>query len=219
MKKSILLLFALAILFSSFKVQAQDPNRFADEVKKFENAGNDYPSENRIIFTGSSSIRLWVDFKSYFPEHNVINTGFGGSETSDLIHYKDLLISQFEPKQVFIYEGDNDVNSGKSGLEILSDMNTLVSSLLEEGIENIVIIAPKPSVARWELKEKYEKVNASLKAMADLSPKIQYADVWTPMLNPDGNVKPDIFIEDNLHMNKKGYDIWIKVIGPLLIKP
>lgn len=219
MKKSILLLFTLAILFSSFKIQAQDPNRFADEVKKFENAGNDYPSENRIIFTGSSSIRLWVDFKSYFPEHNVINTGFGGSETSDLIHYKDLLISQFEPKQVFIYEGDNDVNSGKSGLEILSDMNTLVSSLLEEGIENIVIIAPKPSVARWELKEKYEKVNASLKAMADLSPKIQYADVWTPMLNPDGNVKPDIFIEDNLHMNKKGYDIWIKVIGPLLIKP
>lgn len=219
MKKSILLLFALAILFSSFKIQAQDPNRFADEVKKFENAGNDYPSENRIIFTGSSSIRLWVDFKSYFPEHNVINTGFGGSETSDLIHFKDLLISQFEPKQVFIYEGDNDVNSGKSGLEILADMNTLVSSLLEEGIENIVIIAPKPSVARWELKEKYEKVNASLKAMADLSPKIQYADVWTPMLNPDGNVKPDIFIEDNLHMNKKGYDIWIKVIGPLLIKP
>lgn len=219
MKKSILLLFTLAILFSSFKIQAQDPNRFADEVKKFENAGNDYPSENRIIFTGSSSIRLWVDFKSYFPEHNVINTGFGGSETSDLIHYKDLLISQFEPKQVFIYEGDNDVNSGKSGLEILADMNTLVSSLLEEGIENIVIIAPKPSVARWELKEKYEKVNASLKAMADLSPKIQYADVWTPMLNPDGNVKPDIFIEDNLHMNKKGYDIWIKVIGPLLIKP
>lgn len=219
MKKSILLLFTLAILFSSFNIQAQDPNRFADEVKKFENAGNDYPSENRIIFTGSSSIRLWVDFKSYFPEHNVINTGFGGSETSDLIHYKDLLISQFEPKQVFIYEGDNDVNSGKSGLEILSDMNTLVSSLLEEGIENIVIIAPKPSVARWELKEKYEKVNTSLKAMADLSPKIQYADVWTPMLNPDGNVKPDIFIEDNLHMNKKGYDIWIKVIGPLLIKP
>lgn len=219
MKKSILLLFTLAILFSSFNIQAQDPNRFADEVKKFENAGNDYPSENRIIFTGSSSIRLWVDFKSYFPEHNVINTGFGGSETSDLIHYKDLLISQFEPKQVFIYEGDNDVNSGKSGLEILADMNTLVSSLLEEGIENIVIIAPKPSVARWELKEKYEKVNTSLKAMADLSPKIQYADVWTPMLNPDGNVKPDIFIEDNLHMNKKGYDIWIKVIGPLLIKP
>ena len=215
--KNLTLLFCALVTFISINVQAQDPSRFADDVKKFENTANDYPTENRIIFTGSSSIRLWVDFKSYFPEHNVINTGFGGSETSDLIHYKDLLISQFNPKQVFIYEGDNDVNSGKSGLEILADMNTLVTSLLEEGIENIVIIAPKPSVSRWALKEKYEKVNASLKAMADLSPKIQYADVWTPMLNPDGNVKTDIFIEDNLHMNKKGYDIWIKVIEPLLI--
>lgn len=217
--KRILFFSALFMAFINTSILAQDPNRFADEVKKFENTANNYPSQNRIVFTGSSSVRLWVDFKSYFPEHNVINTGFGGSEASDLIHYKDLLISQFNPKQVFIYEGDNDINSGKSGLEILADMNTLVTSLLEEGIESVVIIAPKPSVARWELKEKYEVVNASLKAMADLSPKIQYADVWTPMLNPDGNVKTDIFIEDNLHMNKKGYDIWIKVIGPLLIKP
>ena len=218
MKKISILHFILTLI-SSIHLFGQDPLRFADEVKKFENAATKYPSENRIVFTGSSSVRLWIDFKSYFPEHNVINTGFGGSETSDLIYYKDLLISQFNPKQVFIYEGDNDVNSGKSGLEILADMNTLVSQLLEEGIENIVIIAPKPSVARWALKEQYKKVNASFKALADLSPNIHYADVWTPMLNPDGIVKNDIFIDDNLHMNKKGYDIWIKVIGPLLIKP
>lgn len=218
MKKTNYLLIIL-LLITSIDLFGQDPLRFAEEVKKFENASVQYPAQNRIVFTGSSSIRLWVDFKSYFPEHNVINTGFGGSETSDLIYYKDLLISQFNPKQVFIYEGDNDVNSGKSGLQILADMNKLVNDLLEEGVENIVIIAPKPSVARWELKEKYEKVNASFKAMADLSPNIQFADVWTPMLNADGMVKKDIFLEDNLHMNKKGYDIWIKVIGPLLIKP
>ncbi|PWL27446.1 GDSL-type esterase/lipase family protein [uncultured Roseivirga sp.] len=218
MKKTNYLLIIL-LLITSIDLFGQDPLRFAEEVKKFENASVQYPTQNRIVFTGSSSIRLWVDFKSYFPEHNVINTGFGGSETSDLIHYKDLLISQFNPKQVFIYEGDNDVNSGKSGLQILADMNKLVNDLLEEGVENIVIIAPKPSIARWELKEKYEKVNASFKAMADLSPNIQFADVWTPMLNEDGKVKSDIFVEDNLHMNKKGYDIWIKVIGPLLIKP
>ena len=218
MKKTNYLLIIL-LLITSIDLFGQDPLRFAEEVKKFENASVQYPAQNRIVFTGSSSIRLWVDFKSYFPEHNVINTGFGGSETSDLIHYKDLLISQFNPKQVFIYEGDNDVNSGKSGLQILADMNKLVNDLLEEGVENIVIIAPKPSVARWELKEKYEKVNASFKAMADLSPNVKFADVWAPMLNEDGKVKSDIFIEDNLHMNKKGYDIWIKVIGPLLIKP
>lgn len=207
----------ITLFFISTLLVAQDPERFAEEVSKFENSAAQYPSENRIVFTGSSSIRLWVDFKSFFPDHNAINTGFGGSETSDLIYYKDLLISQFNPKQVFIYEGDNDINSGKSGIEVISDISSLVQDILDEGVENVVIISPKPSIARWALKEDYEKLNASLKVMTDLSDKVQFADVWSPMLNADGSLKKDIFIEDGLHMNKKGYDLWIKVIEPLLI--
>jgi hypothetical protein len=89
---SILLCILSPFLFS------QDPTRFAEEVKKFENTTRNYPEANRIVFTGSSSIRLWVDFKSYFKNHNVINTGFGGSETSDLIYYKEVLIDQFKPR-------------------------------------------------------------------------------------------------------------------------
>lgn len=104
------IIVSIGLLFISCLCLAQDPLRFEEEVSKFKNAADQYPEENRIVFTGSSSIRLWVDFKSYFPNDNVINTGFGGSETSDLIHYQDLLIKQFNPKQVFIYEGDNDTN-------------------------------------------------------------------------------------------------------------
>lgn len=217
MIKTLTLLLLFVIGFNGLK--AQDPGRFAEEVKKFENAENRYPKENRIVFTGSSSIRLWVDFKSYFPEHNVINTGFGGSETSDLIHYKDLLVTQFNPKQVFIYEGDNDLNSGKTAISVFSDIAKLVNSLLEDGVESVVIIAPKPSIARWSLKNEYEKLNDSLEILAGLSDKVKFADVWTPMLNTDGSLKKDIFLEDGLHMNAKGYDLWIKVIGPLLIRP
>lgn len=216
MQKFKLIVITLLFIIAS-QLKAQDPNRFADEVKKFENTADDYPTENRIVFTGSSSIRLWVDFKSYFPNYNVINTGFGGSETSDLLYFKETLINQFNPKQGFIYEGDNDLNSGKSPISILADLSQLVNMLLDDGVESVVIIAPKPSLARWELKEKYEVLNTSLKSMAYLSPNIQFADVWQPM-NADGSLKKDIFIEDGLHMNKKGYDLWTKVIEPLLLK-
>lgn len=210
---------SLLFCILSFNLFAQDPTRFAEEVKKFEDIADNYPKENRIVFTGSSSIRLWVDFKSYFPNDNVINTGFGGSETSDLIYYKDLLIDQFNPKQVFIYEGDNDLNSGKSPIQIVSDLTELISSLLEnENIESIVIIAPKPSLARAALRTEYEKMNKVIQAATELSSKVQYADIWPLMLNADGSLKKDLFIEDGLHMNKQGYDLWIKVIEPLLIK-
>jgi lysophospholipase L1-like esterase len=36
------------------------------------------------------------------------------------------------------------------------------------------------------------------------------------MLDENGQVFTDIFLNDNLHMNKKGYDIWGKVIGEFL---
>ena len=55
--------------------------------------------------------------------------------------------------------------------------------------------------------------------MANLSPRVRFADVWSPMLKEDGSLKENIFLDDGLHMNKKGYDLWIKVIGPLLVNP
>lgn len=208
------------LLFISLTCSAQDPTRFAEEVAKIKGTEINYPSENRIVFTGSSSIRLWVDFKSYFPNHNVINTGFGGSETSDLIHYKKELITNFNPQQVFIYEGDNDINSGKSSFEAFVDLSFLVAELiLKDSVDRVVIISPKPSIARWSLREEYEKLNMALKEISALLDKIEFVDVWTPMLNADGSLKKELFIEDGLHMNKKGYDIWIKEIEPFLIDP
>ena len=40
---------------------------------------------------------------------------------------------------------------------------------------------------------------------------ISFVDVWTPMLNKR-KVKEDLFVEDGLHMNEKGYDIWYNTI-------
>ena len=213
--KTLILLIAFLL---SLPLLAQDPLRFEEEVSKFKNASENFPTENRIIFTGSSSIRLWVDFKSYFPNHNVINTGFGGSETSDLIYYQDLLIKQFKPKQVFIYEGDNDTNSGKSVASIMKDLKRLVESLKSDGIEDIVLISSKPSIARWQLKNDYERLNARMLKFTQTDESLRFANVWDIMLDKSGKVRKDIFIEDDLHMNKKGYDLWIRVIEPLLLK-
>ena len=212
------ILVLLVSFFFSLPLLAQDPLRFEEEVSKFKNASENFPTENRIVFTGSSSIRLWVDFKSYFPNHNVINTGFGGSETSDLIHYQDLLIKQFKPKQVFIYEGDNDTNSGKSVSNIMKDLKRLVESLKSDGINDIVLISSKPSIARWQLKNDYERLNAKMFKFTQADESLRFANVWDIMLDKSGEVRKDIFIEDDLHMNKKGYDLWIKAIEPLLLR-
>jgi lysophospholipase L1-like esterase len=38
------------------------------------------------------------------------------------------------------------------------------------------------------------------------------------MLSKDGTPNKSLFIEDELHMNAKGYAIWQKIIEPYLLK-
>ena len=218
MKRTTLIFF---LCLCSTAIWAQDPLRFEEEVSKFKGDENKVNQEKLILFTGSSSIRLWVDFDSYFPNHNVLNRGFGGSETSDLIYYGQELIYKYNPSQIFIYEGDNDINSGEKPKAIINEMKELLCRIFastKNPDKPIVLISAKPSPSRIHLKKQYLRFNRKLKKLADKSPKLTYADVWTPMFNEDGSIKQELFIEDNLHMNKKGYDLWIKVIAPLLIE-
>jgi lysophospholipase L1-like esterase len=38
------------------------------------------------------------------------------------------------------------------------------------------------------------------------------------MLSEDGSRMPELFIEDGLHMNKKGYKVWTKQVRKSLSK-
>lgn len=209
-------IWVLIFYLGTGSLYGQDPSRFANQVAVIVDRQVDRDNP-LIVFTGSSSVRMWSDLEDRFPQHDLVNTGFGGSHFSDLIHYAEELILRFNPVQVFIYEGDNDLAAGKSAAEITRDARKIVEIIHMSNKDcEVVLISPKPSLARWHLKEKYQTLNKALQKFADGEPAVQFADVWTPMLAPDGNVKSDLFIEDGLHMNQKGYDIWYAVIKPYL---
>lgn len=59
---------------------------------------------------------------------------------------------------------------------------------------------------------KYEEFNRKLKQWPSTTRNVLYADVRTLMLHSGGEVRKDLFIEDHLHMNRKGYEIWKNVL-------
>jgi len=136
---------------------------------------------------------------------------------TDLLYFDDELILKYKPKQIFIYEGDNDIASSKSTDQIIKTADSLVSSI-RKALPDVPLyfISAKPSKSRWQLKEKYLEYNTALKKFTASKKNLHYVDLWTPMLGTDGIVLQDIFIEDGLHMNAKGYAIWKKTIGPYL---
>lgn len=207
-------LFLLLPLFSN----SQDPNRFKDQINELTaKTYNFSPDKKLVVFAGSSSIRMWNDVTGYFPGHNVINNGFGGSHFSDLLHFYNELIVQRKPDILFIYEGDNDIASGKKPGKIMKEAKKLHKNIQQDLPEtHVVFISPKPSIARVQLKNEYISFNKKLEKYCRKQENVDFADVWNPMLDNKGNVFKDVFLEDGLHMNKKGYDIWGKVIGNFL---
>ena len=201
-------------IFIGLGAVAQQASSFQEEVlaiqKKYDTVSE--KSKETIVFTGSSSIRLWNNLQELFPNYRVVNSGFGGSRTTDLLEYTDELILQFEPRKVFIYEGDNDINDHKKPKEIISVTKEIISKIKSSIPDTrIVIISAKPSLARWALKRKYKNLNRKFKHLCKKETYLDYAHIWDIMLN--GNkLRQDIFIEDGLHMNSKGYELWYQVI-------
>lgn len=202
-----------AILISS--LAAQDPILFEEDVRAIVQKYDTLWDSNReaIVFTGSSSIRLWDNLQDYFPGHQIINTGFGGSQMTDLLAYLDKLVLQYQPVKVFIYEGDNDIHDKKRPVQIIKVTKEVITQIKNAGTAtSIVLISAKPSIERWHLRRKYKRFNRKLRKLCEKDPILEFANIWDPMLQSE-RLKEDLFVEDGLHMNLKGYEIWYQVIS------
>ena len=195
---------------------------FSEDIAQFKKQDQlNPPPANAILFVGSSSFTKWKDVSNYFPGYTIINRGFGGSTLPDVIRYANEIIVPYHPKQVVIYCGDNDLASSDAITpDSVFERFRGLFDLIRAGLpgESIVYVSIKPSPSRARLKEKMEKVNLLIQTYLSIQPHTAFADVYHPMLNPDGSIKAEIFLEDSLHMNAKGYAIWQKVITPYLSK-
>ena len=216
-----ILCIAFVIGSSSSTLQAQP---FKQEILQFQKSDSIVmPPMGQIVFAGSSSFTKWKDVAMYFPGYPIINRGFGGATLVDLIYYVDEAIIKYQPKQVFIYCGENDMADVDtvSPATVLNRFKTLHTILLKKlpRSTKIVFVSLKPSVARWHLESKFMEANKLIEGYIATQKNIQYLDIHTAMLDENKMVLQDIFIADKLHMNPKGYLIWQKQFAPLLTTP
>lgn len=197
------------------EVADPDPQRFASDIEKFEKQDAETPiCPGGTLFIGSSSIRKW-DISRYFPGMRAINRGFGGSHQSDCNYFADRILFPYKPGRIVIYEGDNDLNSGKSPCQVLEDFEILFGRIREELPEaEVYFIAIKPSVSRWKLWPEIQETNMKIRQTleAEGSRLYRFVDIASPMLNENGEITSEWFVEDGLHLNEKGYELWTNIL-------
>jgi lysophospholipase L1-like esterase len=211
------LLFFLNIFMSGF---AQPPGvaKWEKEIAAFETADKiTRPPKKPIVFTGSSSIRMWQSLNNDFPGKPILNRGFGGSQTDAVIYYADRAIIRYSPKQVVIYIGDNDIAEGKSVEKVVTDLKQLFTAIREKLPKaTITFISIKPSPSRWRFIESIKQVNEHSKTYLRTMKRAQYVDIFNPMLAGTGKPKPEHFLSDSLHLTPAGYAVWTSVLRPYL---
>jgi lysophospholipase L1-like esterase len=193
------------------------PETWAAAIEKIERHDAKEPhAPGGIVFTGSSSIRIW-DLKKSFPDLPAVNHGFGGSHLCDVAHYVEPLVIKLKPRLVVLYAGDNDIGSGKKPEQVEKDFRDFVEKMHKALPETrIIYISIKPSIARWKFADAMRETNKLIAADCEKDKLLEFLDVWPVMLGKDGNPRPELFRDDKLHMNDAGYEEWTKLLNPKL---
>ena len=197
-------------------------NYWEASIQKFEKADAENPPDSGcVLFVGSSSIRKWQSLQRDFNFAKMLNRGFGGSQMSDLLYYTDRIVLKYKPSIIVVYEGDNDIVAGKNPAEILRDYQKFVQKVRKSLPDvPIILLSAKPSPSRWKWASQYRLFNQLLeKYVATANDEnLIFVDIFNPMLGKNGRPMPQIFLPDSLHMNEKGYQIWTKILTPILEK-
>ena len=217
-RKLFLLAVSFSIVFTSCSQPGDKP--FYEEIQNFKAADKQNPPpKDAIVFVGSSSFAMWTDVQDYFPGYKIINRGFGGSGLNDAIEYEDDIITPYHPKQVVIYSGENDIAANATASDVFQRFTTLFNMIRRDLPQaNIVYISIKPSPSRQKLMPVMVNANAMIKKFLSSRKNTAFVDIYSRMLDASGNLRPELYRDDMLHMKKAGYEIWKEQLMPVLLK-
>ncbi len=195
--------------------------RYNSEINKLDSAYQiSNKAENAVLFTGSSSIRLWKSLQNDMKPIPVINHGFGGSTIKEVLHYADKIIFPVNTQLIILYCGENDLtNNEVDAKEVFKDFSALVKIIRKNKPQaRLLYISIKPSPSRLHLLDKMAKANSMISKYCEKRNYLDFIDVWHIMMDENEQIKEDIFVDDRLHLNEKGYELWTSQIKPVVLK-
>jgi lysophospholipase L1-like esterase len=197
----------MRLLALAFLLLAQD--KWEKDIAAFEAKDKESPPPpGEIVFVGSSTIRMWKTQES-FPGLKIANRGFGGSAIADSVKYADRL--------VLLFAGGNDINGGKTPEAVFEDYKAFVKKVHDALPKTRVLyLSLFPNVKRAAQDEKCTALNRMIEGHAKTDPRLGYIDVATKMRSPEGKARPELLLDDGLHMNPDGYKLVSEIVRPFL---
>ena len=175
--------------------------------------------ENPVIFYGSSSFRLWdPTIRNDLDTNSIVNLAFGGSTLVTCGEHFERIMSPFtshnrKAKSMVIYAGDNDLGDGRSAHQVRNAFLQVLEKVRKRfGKIPVFFVSIKPSPSKQSIFDTIVDSNRMIREESESRDNLHYIDIFTPMLTASGNSDPAYFLEDMLHMNEAGYQVWSTVM-------
>jgi lysophospholipase L1-like esterase len=201
-----------------FRMQRADFWEF--QIRAFEEADRLHPPEaGTIVFTGSSSIRLWRTLEHDMAPLRVINRGFGGCHLAHVIHYAERIVITYRPGAVVLYAGENDLGwlSRKTPVDVLHDFRRFVR-LVRANLAGtrVYFLSIKRSPFRRGRWAAMDEANRLVREFAAGCERVAFVDTSTPMLDATGAPRPEYLPWYRAHLTARGYELWASIVRPVL---
>ncbi|MCC6970323.1 MAG: hypothetical protein IT434_08890 [Phycisphaerales bacterium] len=192
---------------------------YEPEIRAFEAADRAAPpAPGQVLFIGSSSIKFWKSLATDMSPLPVLNRGFGGSKTREVLAVFDRIVTPYQPSVIVYYCGDNDLATDNTDSQSAADGFIAFDRRCRQEWPciRVIYIPIKASIARWSNWPAMQRANALVRDYCSRTPGAVYVDTVTPTLGPDARPDPSLFESDGLHINAKGYELWTRTLKPAI---
>jgi len=175
-------------------------------------------TQNDIVFIGDSHTHFFK-FNEFFPLKRIINRGYPGDLTLDVLARLDKIVEQ-KPQKIFLCVGVNDILQQSAPNEVVKNIEQIVNKIQKSTPQTKIYIQsllPTSWYATVNYPSSYgiEECNKHLKNLCEKK-QIVFVDLYPHFVNEKHELKFEYDCGDKLHLNFFGYKKWAEVVEPLL---
>ena len=171
--------------------------------------------DNSILFVGSSSIRRWEHIAADLAPYHPIQRGYGGAKWCDVAVFANRLISAHTFRAVVFFVG-NDISGRDTDKspQAVADLFTYVLRKVREHNRQAAVffVAVTPTPSRFRSWPKIRAANTAVRSVCERTDKTYFIGTESIFLNSAGKPRSELFVDDALHLNRKGYVRWAAAI-------
>lgn len=198
------------------KYRSAAVQRWEEEIEKLEELDKrESYSDDSVLFIGSSSIRLWKTIEEDMLPYEAIRRGYGGAKFTDLAVFAERLIQPHNYTALVVFVA-NDVTGGENDTP-MDDLHQLIRSVIATGKAHqpeapVFLIEVTPTPSRFEAWPQIRKVNQLMRELALTEPNVYFIATAEHVLDADKQPRESLFVDDHLHLNPAGYQLWTRLV-------